>query len=191
MLFNEKPRILALVGMPGAGKTLCAKYLEDKGFFQYRFGGIVTGEVVRRGLPLIPENERQIREEIRANEGMDAIARRALPYLREALKTRPAIVIDGLYSFSEYKLLQAEFDGDMVVVAVTCARPLRYERLTSRTDRPLTVDEAIQRDIQEIETLEKGGPIAMADFTFSNNTAPQDLLNQLQILLEQFAMRPN
>jgi dephospho-CoA kinase len=163
MLFNKKPRILALVGMPGAGKTLCAKFLEEQGFFQYRFGGIVTGEVVRRGLPLIPENERKVREEIRANEGMDAIARRALPHLREALRTHLTIVIDGLYSFAEYKLLQQTFDGDMVVVAITCARPLRYERLTSRADRPLTVEEAIQRDIQEIETLEKGGPIAMAD----------------------------
>ena len=191
MLFNEKPRILALVGMPGAGKTLCAKYLEDYGFFQYRFGAIVTSEVVRRGLMLIPEHERQIREEIRANEGMDAIARRALPHLQEALQTRPTIVIDGLYSFAEYKLLQQAFDGDMIVVAVTCARSLRYERLTSRADRPLTVEEAIKRDIQEIETLEKGGPIAMADFTLINNSSPEALLLQLQDLLDHFRMRPD
>ena len=191
MLFNKKPRILALVGMPGAGKTLCAKYLEERGFFQYRFGAIVTGEVVRRGLALIPEHERQVREEIRASEGMDAIARRALPYLQEALETRPTIVIDGLYSFAEYKLLQQTFDGDMIVVAVTCARSLRYQRLTSRTDRPLTIEEAIKRDIQEIETLEKGGPIAMADFTLSNNSTPDALLLQLQDLLDHFGMRPD
>lgn len=190
MLFNEKPRALALVGMPGAGKTLCAKYLEDRGFYQFRFGGIVTDEVVRRGLPLEPENERTVREEIRRNEGMDAMAKRALPHLREALKERPVIVIDGLYSFSEYKTLREEFGGDMVVVAIACARTLRYERLTTRAERPLTVEEAIRRDVQEIETLEKGGPIAMADFTLINNSTPDSLLNQLQQILSKFEMSP-
>src|SRR5215207_6772531 len=100
------PRALALVGMPGAGKSLCARHLEAKGYFQYRFGSIVVDEVSRRGLPLNPENERIVREEFRAKEGMDAIARRALPILRQALQRQNCIVIDGLYSWSEYKTLR-------------------------------------------------------------------------------------
>src|SRR5690349_8123444 len=98
----NRPRSLALVGMPGSGKTLCATYLQNKGYYQFRFGGIIVDEVLRRGLPLNPENERVVREEFRANEGMDAIAKRALPHLKTALITHSSIVIDGLYSFSEY-----------------------------------------------------------------------------------------
>ena len=177
------PRILALVGMPGAGKTVCAKHLENQGFFQFRFGGIVTDEVTRRGQHINPENERVVREEFRANEGMDAIARRALPYLETALKTNQSIIIDGLYSFSEYKTLRAKFGDDMVVIAVSCTRALRYRRLTDRPIRPLTPQEAEQRDYQEIEKLEKGGPIAIADYTLDNDGEPQELLSKLDALL--------
>jgi len=190
MQSQNQPRALALVGMPGAGKTLCAQHLQSKGYFQFRFGSIITDEVTRRGLTITPENERIIREEFRANEGMDAIAKRALPHLKAALKDRNCIIIDGLYSFSEYKMLRPELGEDMVVVAIVCSRALRYARLAERPVRPLTMQEAIQRDYQEIETLEKGGPIAIADHTLLNNTSPDTLIQQLDQLLEALNFSP-
>ncbi len=182
------PRALALVGMPGAGKTLCAQHLEERGFYQFRFGGIVTDEVVRRGQPLTPDNERTVREELRRYEGMDAIAKRALPELQSALKTYNTLVIDGLYSFSEYKTLIHQLD--LVMVAIACARHLRYERLKTRPVRPLTPEEAQQRDIVEIETIEKGGPIAIADYTLLNEGESSGLLAALDTLLEKLGFRP-
>lgn len=184
------PRSLALVGMPGAGKTLCAKHLEDQGYFQFRFGGIIEDEVVRRGLPVIPENERIVREEFRANEGMDAIAKRALPHLKAALETHTSVIIDGLYSFSEYKLLRHELGMDMVVVAIVCPRGLRYERLAARPVRPLTQKQAEDRDWQEIEKLEKGGPIAIADHFLMNHTSTEHLLQQLDALMQTLTFKP-
>lgn len=186
----SKPRALALVGMPGAGKTLCARHLEQRGFFQFRFGGIVTDEVTRRGLEINPENERIIREEFRAREGMDAIARRALPHLKSALATRDCIIIDGLYSFSEYKLLRPELGEDMVVVAIVCPRKLRHARLAQRSERPLTSEEAEERDYLEIERLEKGGPIAIADYTLVNDGNIDTLLSALDALLDELGLMP-
>lgn len=183
-------RAVALVGMPGSGKTLCAKHLEGRGFFQFRFGGIVTGEVSRRGLPITPENERTVREEIRAKEGMDAIAKRALPLLQEALKTHQAIIIDGVYGFSEYKMLRKELGAEMIVVAVVCSRSVRYQRLTTRPDRPLTITEAEDRDYREIENLEKGGPIAIADYFLPNDGETHELLEALDALLVQLQIVP-
>ncbi|NWG16426.1 MAG: AAA family ATPase [Chloroflexi bacterium] len=187
---TQSPQALALVGMPGAGKTLCAKHLEKRGFFQFRFGGIVVDEVSRRGWPVTPENERIVREQFRREEGMDAIARRALPLLQAALAAHGSIVIDGLYSFSEYKTLRAELGAAMVVVAIISARDQRYRRLTDRPERPLTPEEAERRDHQEIETLEKGGPIAIADYTLLNDDQPEDLLAALDALVEKLGLKP-
>ncbi len=190
MTILNAPRALALVGMPGAGKTLCAKHLEAKGFFQFRFGKIVVDEVQWRGWDINPTNERLVREEFRQAEGMDAIARRALPHLKAALDERSSIVIDGLYSFSEYKTLHRELGASMIVTAIVSPRHLRYQRLASRLERPLTAEEAEQRDYQEIENLEKGGPIAIADYTILNDLNSEALLNALDALVQQLGLQP-
>ena len=61
------------------------------------------------------------------------------------------------------------------VVAVYASPETRYERLGKRQVRPLTSAEAASRDIAEIENTNKGGPIAMADFTIVNETTLKDL----------------
>lgn len=190
MTSTRTPRALALVGMPGAGKSTVALALEQLGFFQFRFGGIVTDEVTRRGLPINAENERTVREEFRALDGMAAIAKRALPYLQAALTERDCIVLDGLYSWSEYKLLQTDLGAELIVVAITCQRAMRYARLAERPVRPLTREEAQTRDWAEIENLEKGGPIAIADYTLSNDGTETDLLAQFNALLTVLNFKP-
>lgn len=181
---------LALVGMPGAGKTVCAEHLQAHGYFSLRFGAVVVDEVRRRGLAVNPQNERIVREELRQEHGMAAVALISLPRLQQTLRKRNYIIIDGLYSFSEYKLLKEKLGAPLLLVAISAPRHLRYRRLAARNDRPLTPSEARERDIQEIERLEKGGPIAMADYTLLNEGAPADLLRKLDALLDNLGFSP-
>ncbi len=190
MTVEHSPRALALVGMPGAGKSICAEFLARRGFFCLRFGAVVVDEVCRRGWPVNPQNERLVREELRAQHGMAAMALLSLPKLRDGLETRRNIVIDGLYSFSEYRLLSEQLGAAVILLAIAAPRHLRYQRLAQRKVRPLTPAEAHQRDFQEIERLEKGGPIAMADYTLVNDLAPADLLQQLGDLLDDLEFVP-
>lgn len=178
---------LALVGMPGAGKSLCAAHLADKGIFALRFGAVVIGEVRRRGLEVTAANERKVREELRARHGMAAMARLSLPKLQASIAQQRFIVIDGLYSFSEYKFLRRHLDAELILLAIAAPRHLRYARLASRPERPLTPAEAVARDVQEIETLEKGGPIAIADYTIVNDGGVDAALRQLDQLLADLA----
>ncbi len=189
-IVNDNISAVALVGMPGSGKSVCAAHFHERGFYQFRFGQIVVDEVARRGWPLTPDNERIVREGFRAEEGMDAIARRALPYLQDALTRSNTVVMDGLYSFSEYKLLREVFGDRMVLIAIVCERALRYGRLAQRLERPLTAAEAERRDYQEIEKLEKGGSIAIADFTLLNNGTSEELTAALDTLISRLGITP-
>ena len=58
-------------------------------------------------------------------------------------------------------------------------RKSRYGRLENRPVRPLSAGEATGRDIAEIENLEKGGPIAIADHYIVNNGTKEDLERQV------------
>lgn len=187
---NDGSNALSLVGMPGAGKTICAEHLRGRGYFTLRFGAVVVDEVKRRGWEVNPANERIVREALRAEHGMAAMAVISLPTLKHALARHQSIIIDGLYSLSEYKLLIDELGAPLVLVAVAAPRRLRYQRLSARPERPLTPLEARERDMREIETLEKGGPIAMADYTLINDGAPSLLLQKLDALLESLGFTP-
>jgi dephospho-CoA kinase len=48
---------------------------------------------------------------------------------------------------------------------------LRHKRIAARPDRQLTLAEVNDRDYNEIEQLEKGGPIAMADYFVVNKSS--------------------
>ncbi len=165
---------LVVVGMCGSGKSSVAAHLKRRGWPVVRFGDITMRELERRGLPISEANERRVRESLRAEHGMDGYAKMLLPIIRDHL-SRGSLVLDGLYSWSEYKYLLANLQESLLVVAVTAPRAVRYARLAARPERPLTSDEALSRDIAEIEGLEKGGPIAMADYTLLNTGSVEEL----------------
>ena len=178
-------RILAIVGMPGSGKSVIASYLTSNGFPIIRFGEIIIREVENRGLAITPENEQMVREDIRENFGMDVCAQRSLPLIKSKLLSHQLLVIDGLYSLSEYKTLKKEFHDELLVLAIFTPKRERYARLTLRQERPLTIPEAQRRDEMEIEKIEKGGPIALADLTIINDGSQYQLQRKLEELLAE------
>lgn len=172
-------RIYALVGMCGSGKSVVCEYFQKLGWEFVYFGGVTMDELKRRGWEKNEQNERTVREELRAQHGPAAFAKLLLPVIEEKLKTSD-VALDGLYSWSEYKLLKEAFGDRMEVIAVIADRKVRYSRLTKRVVRPLTPEQAESRDYAEIEKMEKGGPIAMADYFVFNNGDIEDTLKQVE-----------
>jgi dephospho-CoA kinase len=167
-------KVVAIVGMTGAGKSEVAGIFDDNGFSRIRFGDITDEEVRKQELALNEENERRIREQLRKKYGMAAYAILNLSRIELALKQSP-VVIDGLYSWEEYTFLKGYFRERFCVVAVWASPKTRYARLMARAIRPLTVEEAASRDEAEINTINKSAPIAMADFTILNESSLKNL----------------
>lgn len=172
-------KVVAIVGMAGAGKSEVARVFAENGFGVVRFGDVTDEMVKAKGLPLTEENERAAREQLRREHGMAAYAKLSLSRIDEALGKIGRVVVDGLYSWEEYLYLQERYADSFVVVAVWAPPRLRYERLGSRKVRALTVAEAVNRDRAEIENLNKGGPIAMADFIIQNDGSLTGLRRQV------------
>lgn len=187
-------RILAVVGLCGAGKSEVADYFVKHGFEYLRFGQITLDEVKRRGLEPTEENERPIREEFRKKHGMAAYAILNIPKIDNFLSQGKHILIDGLYSWSEYKALKDKYSDSLAVVAVYTSPKIRYARLENRRlkyqkdphmkYRSFSRAQAEARDYAEIENIEKGGPIAMADFTIINEGTLEELNQQAGRIIE-------
>jgi len=171
-------RLVAIVGMAGSGKSVASNFFRSKGIPVLRFGDQTDIGLKEAGLPRTEEHERAYREKIRSELGMAAMAIKIEPRIKQASETHAMVVLDGLYSWEEYIYLKGKFP-QMQMLCVWAPPTLRYQRLAGRAERPLTLEEAKNRDVAEIENLHKGGPIAMADFVLLNDTDEATFLGKL------------
>ena len=174
-------KIVAIVGMCGSGKSIASKYFEDLGYKNVYFGGVTMEKLKEAVLEVTPENEKMMREKLRRELGMGAYAKVLLPKILELSKDYD-VVLDGLYSWSELKILEEEFD--MRTIAIVCDKSLRYDRLSKRDVRPFNNEEAKKRDITEIENIEKAGPIAYADYFIYNNGSMEEYYKRLDEIIK-------
>jgi dephospho-CoA kinase len=167
-------KVVSIVGMTGAGKSEVSRVFEESGFTRIRFGDLTDEEMKKRGLKPSEESERLVRELLRKEQGMAAYAKLNLPRIEQALKNSD-VVIDGLYSWEEYTYLKGRYGEDLYLVAVWSSPKTRYARLSNRSSRRLSLEEATSRDRTELENSNKCGPIAMADFTIINESSLENL----------------
>jgi dephospho-CoA kinase len=180
MKHHENVKIVAFVGLAGSGKSVAVDYLTNKGYPKVYFGGVVLDAMTAAGLEHTQENEKPFREELRAREGKDFVVNRIVSQIRDLVAAgQHRIVADGIYSWTEYKVMKREFPGELTTVAIVAPKHLRHHRLSHRPIRPLTEAEANQRDWAEIENLEKGGPIAIADHYIINDSTPESMYQQI------------
>lgn len=185
-----KNKLLIFVGMPGSGKSECVDYLKNKGFPSVYFGQVTFDEMKKRGLPSNQINERIVREDIRVKEGPGAYAERIVKQVDELIaKGQTVIIVESLYSWTEYKIFKSKYGLEAIVIAVIAPLEVRHKRLASRSSRPLNRQEVMDRDYSEIENIEKGGPIANADYYLLNNKTLSEMTTGLIKLLDQFDIK--
>ena len=178
-------KAVAVVGMCGSGKSVLCSYFTQMGWDSVYFGGVAVSQLKKSGTPVNEANERAIRERLRRELGMGAFAKILKDEILDKLQ-RGNVVLDGLYSWSEYVILKELLGDGLVVLAVVTNSSIRKQRLSNRAVRPLTADMVDSRDVAEIENLEKGGPIAKADYFILNNGTNEQLKAQFEQFMQWF-----
>ena len=190
---KTKNKIIAIVGLPGSGKTEVGKFFINLGFQPIRLGQLTLNEVRKKGLEPGEASERPIREALRKKYGMAAYAILNLPKINSLLKSG-CVLIDGLYSWEEYLEFKKKYGEKLTVIAVYASPKIRHQRLLTRiwdkkkdvkmVNRSYTKEQAVERDCAEISNLHTGGPIAMADFTIINEGSKTELSNKIKKIAE-------
>lgn len=183
---NEK--ILAIVGMSGSGKSVLVDHLTEKGYPKVYFGGMIYKEMEKRGIARTEdgESEKKFREEIRATEGKDWVVNQVIAEVKDLIAAgQKRIILDGVYSWTEYKILKHEFPKSLTFVAIVVDKNKRYDRVAKRPGRSFDGKAIRERDRSEIENLEKGGPIAAADYYIINNGTIEEANARLDQILKE------
>ena len=186
MIHNPNIKIIAFVGLAGSGKSTAADYVASKGYPKVYFGGVILDAMKAANIEDTAENEKIFREDLRQTKGIDYVSKKITEQIHSLINAgQHKIVADGLYSWTEYKALKHEFTSNLDVVAIVAPKKVRHHRLLNRPIRPLTQDEADQRDWAEIEYLEKGGPIAIADHYIINDGDIEKLHRDIDAILDE------
>ncbi len=180
-------KLLAIVGMSGSGKSIATEYLEKAGWTKLYFGGITYKLMKEAGIERTSDgkSEKEFREKLRREHGKECYAKFLEEDIREALKTND-VVLDGLYSWYEYKYLIDKFPN-LKLISIISDKEIRYERVAKRVDRPFAREDIIYRDLSEIENLAKGGPIAFADYYIDNNKDIKEYYKRLEEILDDIS----
>lgn len=178
-------KLVAVVGMSGTGKSIITDYLEELGWSKLYFGGITYKLMKEAGIKRTEDgkSEKEFREGLRKKYGKECYAKFLEKDIKENLETNN-VVLDGLYSWYEYKYLIERF-SNLILICVVTNKNIRYERVSIRKDRAFDSDAIKYRDISEIENLAKGGPIAYADYYILNNGDIDGEIEQLKTILKE------
>lgn len=182
-------RVIAFVGLPLSGKTTASKVAEDMGIPVICMGDVVRDEAKRRNLPLTDEVLGKIANELREKEGMDAIAKRCIPLIREKGKDFGVVVVDGVRGIAEVETFKKAFD-DFILIAIDSPLELRFQRALKRkrSDDIESIEELRERDRREL-SWNLGKALEVADFTVENRESLEDFREKIRGILENLAKK--
>ena len=186
--FNFLTNIYVVTWLCGSGKTtFCDLLAIKKGFEVIKLDDVLKKILKRDKKKLTNLNLRNLRNELKTRYGNDAIGFIFAEYIAENYsintKNTKNLIIDGIYTKCEYNYLKNKFK-QIKLISILTNTALRYDRLKKRKERKLNINNAIARDIHEIENLEKSKLLVLADYFLLNNSSKtnfkKDILQQLK-----------
>ena len=174
---QAKKRVIAISGMPGAGKGVAAEAAKELGLEVLVLGDVIREETERRGLRPTPQNVGSVMLQLRAEEGLAAVAKRLLPKV-EAIGSR-VVVVEGIRSLDEIAELKSKFE--VVTIAIHASPERRFQRLLSRnrSDDPKTWGVFEERDNRELQ-VGLGHVIALAETILCNEGTISELQSKFK-----------
>lgn len=172
-------KIIALVGLPGVGKTDAANFFKQKGLPSISFGEVINEYIEKHHLPHIEKTHKKIRLELREKYGMAALAIMNEKKIKKILKNNMILVIDGLRSWDEYIYLKKALPKVKIyLLGIYADKHLRWKRLFKRKERNKLYGE--ERDLDELIGINMAPTIAYADFLVKNNFSLEDYHDKLE-----------
>ncbi len=176
--------IVAITGMPGAGKSTAAQALVAKGWKRVVMGDVIREETKRRGLEPDSKNTGEVMKQLREERGKAAVAELCLDAIMRTGSDR--VVVDGIRSMSEVETFRKAANVMLVTVHASSKRRFALLRERGRSDDPLKHEMFLKRDERELG-VGVGEAIALADEMVSNeHNSPEKLAAEIVAVVDRW-----
>lgn len=181
-------RVIGVVGMPASGKGEFSRIAQETGI-----PVIVMGDMIRRAVQdagLIPSdtNFGATANRLRAERGMDAIARLCIPEIQK--QSAPLVLVDGIRGDTEVALFRKNFPG-FTLISIESSFENRLARIAARarSDDFTTADALHNRDTRELG-WGLGNALKEADVHLENEGTLAEFSDAVQHLLARLRGDP-
>ena len=181
-------KVVGIVGLPASGKGEFSRIALSLGIPVIVMGDVIRKAVQDAGLPLTDKNLGETAGRIRAENGMDAIARLCVPEIRT--QEAPLVIVDGIRGDSEVQVFRESFPG-FVLVRIDSEFATRLGRIAGRgrTDDNLDEDALKARDERE-KAWGLSKALEGADYRIDNDGSLESFIRHVMGLLEKVQESP-
>jgi dephospho-CoA kinase len=172
-------KVLAICGLPGAGKSTAIDAIRNLGSV-ITMGDVIRNEAKKRNLEPTSENLGNIAKDLRLKYGPNIIAEKCVELINK--QENEIIFIDGLRSMAEIKVFRKYWKFPIIVIVLD--ENNRFKRLfeRARSDDPKTLADLKNRDIREIE-FGLNEVLNNADYTIKNDSTKENLKERIRKLV--------
>lgn len=174
-------KVLGVVGLPASGKGIFSDVAQGMGIPVVVMGDVIRKAAEVRGLPMTDRSLGEIARAMRADQGMDAIARLCIPAI-EAIGA-PVVLVDGIRSDREVAVFRSHFP-DFSLIGLSSSFEARLHRLTERGRTDDAPDPAALRSRDERElSFGLGRALSLADHIIENEGTVDELRDATRVLI--------
>lgn len=178
-------KIVAVVGMPGSGKSLGIEFFASMDFRVLGLGDMVRERANELGVQINAKTLANIANEGRRLHGDEVWAQKLVSRIKkdrlELAKKFQGIVLDGARSLTELALIEKELDSNIVIISIHASQNTRFERMKSRGrgDDPEGEQTFRNRDTRELN-YGLGNLVSLSHFMVINQGSKRELMAKLR-----------
>jgi predicted RNA binding protein with dsRBD fold (UPF0201 family)/dephospho-CoA kinase len=176
--------VIGFVGFPGSGKSEATTIAQTKGFVSVAMGDVVRSHMNKSRIQLSERNVGTIANKLRADHGMDVIAKMCIPVVHGL--TSQKVVIDGIRGIAEVNAFKEEFKGDFKLISIIAGPTVRFKRVKGRNrpDDALSLQRFEEKDERELAWGLKEA-LEAAEYSIQNEGTLEELNSNVSRLLEK------
>jgi dephospho-CoA kinase len=172
-------KVIGVVGLPASGKGEFSKIAAVRGIPVVVMGDVIRHAVKSRGMDPTDANLGATANQLRAGQGMDAIAQLCVPEIQR--QTSTLVLVDGIRGDAEVTLFRRVFPG-FTLISIDASFETRLARIRARgrSDDFSSADDLRTRDMREL-SWGLGNALNDADVHLSNEGTLADFIEAVHI----------